>query len=169
MTVTADDQTHFIITDSTGEIHYVECFMCALNLIKRYDTLHIQTFCDWYGPSSPIIIDSTGYGAQVIINPTTAMYLYTGSCANNRVAYNQTAADALATGYSQYTSRFQQHDWQFTPTVVSVAEGVNMYNEMSAEEAAKPVLVPVLISVIVAIVVVAVAVVAYMKLKRKPK
>ena len=43
-------------------MHYVECMMCALMLINNYETLHIETYCDWSGPSYPITIDSTNYG-----------------------------------------------------------------------------------------------------------
>jgi hypothetical protein len=168
MTVTADDQWHFKVTDGTGQIHYVECFMCALNLIDNYDTLHIETFCDWYGPNYPITIDSTGRGAQVVIDPPGAMYLYTGACAGNRVAYNQTAADALKTDYSQYTSQFQAHAWANSPTVVTVLDGVNMNNQMSPEEVAKPTLTPILIGAVVVIVVVLVAVAFFKLRKRNP-
>jgi hypothetical protein len=166
MTVTADDQWHFKITDGSGQVHYAECFMCALNLVKHYDTLHIETFCDWYGPTYPITIDSTGFGAQVVVNPTTALYLYTGSCGNNRVAYNQAAADFLKNSYSQYTSVFQQHDWQSVPTIATVTEGVNMYNVMSAQETAKPIMIPILIAAVV-IAVVAIGVFAFFKLRNK--
>ncbi len=166
MAVTADDRYHFKVTDGNGQVHYVECFMCALNLVKRYDTLSIQTFCDWYGPDHPITIESTGFGAQVTVTPSTALYLYTGSCENNRVAYDETAANYLTTSYSMYTSAFQQHEWQFTPTVTTVKEGVNMYNEMSPQEGAASIMVPVLIAVI-CIIAVAIVIVAYKKLKRK--
>jgi hypothetical protein len=167
MTVTADDQWHFKVTDGQGNRIYVECFMCALNEIKRQDTLHIETFCDCYGPDYKITIDSTGKGAQVIVNPSTAIYLYTGSCENNRVAYNQTAADFLTSNYSQYTSKLQQHEWQMQPTVISVSEGVNLYNEMGIQEADKSFIAILLIAVI-AVVAVIIGVFAYTRLKKKP-
>ena len=167
MTVTADDQWHFKITDGNGQVHYAECFMCALNLIKNYESLHIETFCDWYGPTYPIYIDSSGHGAQVTVNPPTAMYLYTGACSDNRVAYNQTAADALKNNYSQYTSIFQQHAWGSVPTVTTVLEGVNMNNAMSPEEAAKPTMtVFLIVGIAVAVVaIIAVAVIMYRRRK----
>jgi len=65
MVVTTDDEWHFKVTDGEGIMHYVECYGCALNLIKSYETLHIETFCDWYGPNYTITVDSKGYGAQV--------------------------------------------------------------------------------------------------------
>lgn len=167
MVVTADDQWHFKVTDGNGNTIYVECFMCALNLIKRYDTLHIETFCDWYGPNYPITIDSTGKGTHITVNPPAAMYLYTGSCENNRVAYNQTAADHLTSNYSQYTSKFQQHAWQIQPTVVSVSQGVTLYNEMGIQEADKSFIVILLVGVI-AVVAVVIGVFAYTRLKKKP-
>jgi hypothetical protein len=128
---------HFKVTDGIGKPHYVECFMCALNLVKRYETLHIQAFCDWYGPDYPITVDTTEYGAQATVNPQSAMYLYAGSCENNRVAYNQTAADELRGNYSANTSLFQQHEWASTPTVITVSEAIALYNPNSAKQDSK--------------------------------
>jgi hypothetical protein len=76
------------------------------------------------------------------------------------------ASDTLENNYSQYTSKFQQHEWKFTPTIATVVERVNMYNEMSPKEAAKPLIVPILIVDVVAIIV-AIVVVVYDKLRRK--
>jgi len=134
MTVTEDDLWHFNVTDETGKQHYVECYMCALNLIKRYETLHIQAFCDWYGQDYPITVSSSGYGAQTTVNPQSAMYLYAGTCENNRVAYNETAADALGVGYSQNTSLLQQHEWISTPTIITVSEAIALYNPNSKKQ-----------------------------------
>jgi hypothetical protein len=169
MEVTADDELHFQITDGLGETHFVECYMCALNLIKRYDTLHIQAFCDWYGPNYAITVDSTGYGAHVTFSPTTAMYLYAGSCENNRAAYNQSAAEALETGYSEYTSLLQQHDWGGTPTVITLAEAKVMYNpsaKIDNSETAYPFLMPALVTV-GSFAIVGASMIGYRKFRRK--
>ena len=152
MKVTTDDQWHFRITDGNGQMHYVECFMCALNLIKDYDTLHIETFCDWYGPNYRITVDSTEKGKQVRINPPSAMFLRTSLCEDNRVAYNQTAAEKLTANYSQFTSVFQRHDWHFEPTRMKVAESVNLNNNMGSRDI-RYVLLPVLVGPIVAVLI----------------
>jgi hypothetical protein len=122
MVVTADDEFHFKITDGQNQTRKVECIMCALNLIKFAETLHIETFCDWYGPNYKITIDSTEYGAQVTVNPDTAMYLYIGDCENNRIAYNQTAADNLQ---ASTVPSLLQHDWS-EPDVIPISQALNL-------------------------------------------
>jgi hypothetical protein len=165
MKVTADDQWHFKVTDGNGQVHYVECFMCALNLVKRYDSLRIETFCDWYGPNCAIVIDSVDRGAQVVVNPLSALFLRTGFCEDNRVAYNQTAAEALSTEYSQFTSVFQQHDWTVEPKKVSVPESVKMCNDMIARDV-RPTLTPILITPVI-VVLFDVGATIYMKVRQR--
>jgi hypothetical protein len=166
MVVTTDDEWHFKITDNEGTMHYVECYGCALNLIKSYETLHIETFCDWYGPNYTITVDSKGYGAQVNINPTAALYLNGGSCEANRVAYNQTAADALKNGFSQYTSMFQQHDWDNPPTLMAISQAVELYNGTPTKGSTDSLLLPTVIGV-GSVIGAATGFVAYKKLRRK--
>jgi len=165
MVVTADDEFHFNITDGQNQSRKVECIMCALNLIKFAETLHIETFCDWYGPNYKITIDSTGYGAQVTVNPDTAMYLYNGDCENNRIAYNQTAAENLKTGYSLYTSLLQQHDWSTTPDVIPITQALELYVKKSTLDTAFPTTEIVIVSVAAAIVMVGFG--AYWKSKKR--
>jgi hypothetical protein len=164
MVVTADDQFHFKIIDGQNQTRKVECIMCALNLIKFAETLHIETFCDWYGPNYKITIDSTGYGAQITVNPDTAMYLYNGDCENNRIAYNQTAADNLKTGYSQYTSLLQQHDWLTNPEVIPITQALDLYVKKATLKTAFPTTEIVVASVAVVIALIGVAV--YLKSKK---
>ena len=140
--------------------------MCALNLIKRYQNLHIQAFCDWYGPDYPITIDSTGYGSQVTVNPKSAMYLYAGTCENNRVAYNETAAEALKVSYSHYTSLLQQHDWTKTPKVITVSEAITLYNSPKLQQNTIPMNTIILIATGFSITLVAVVFAAW-KLRKK--
>ncbi len=169
MEVTMDDEAHFKITDGQGNMHYAECCMCALNLIKRYDTLHITTFCDWYGPNYTINVDSTSFGAHVTVTPTTAVYLYAGSCDNNRVAYNQTAAVALKNDYSEYTSMLQQHDWSEEPTAINVSQAVVMYNSNAKIEnttESNSLLVPALVAAS-SFAVIGVSIVSYRKFRQK--
>ena len=128
MEVPVDSQARYVITDGSGKIHYTECFMCALNLVKDYLTLHIMTYCDWYGPNYPITIDSTDYGNTVVVTPSTAMFLRGGSCLTARAAYNQTAADNLINdGYSQYTSLEQQYSLPSMTTVKLVNDAIKAW------------------------------------------
>ena len=41
MDVTPESQARYSVTDGTGKVHYVECFMCAMQLINDYETLQI--------------------------------------------------------------------------------------------------------------------------------
>lgn len=109
MIVNAEAQDHLKVYDGAGTIHYVECVGCALKLLKTCDTLHIETYCDWFGPNYKIVADITGNGTTTVVDPTTATTLIGGGCTGNRVAYNQTAADALLTnGFSNYTMTMMQ-------------------------------------------------------------
>jgi hypothetical protein len=166
MVVTSDDEWHFKVTDGTSQAHYVECYLCALNLIKHYETLHIVSFCDWYGPAYPITVYSTGYGTQVSVTPTSAMVLNSGMCDGNRVAYNQTAADALKTDYSQYTSLLQQHEWLSPPTVMTISEAVAKFNPNSARQDSSPVSTILPIAAGLSIATVA-TILAFVKLRKK--
>jgi hypothetical protein len=93
------------------------------------------------------------------------MYLYAGDCENNRIAYNQTAADNLKTGYSQYTSLLQQHDWSTTPDVIPITQAVELYVKKSTLDTAFPTTEIVIVSVAVAIVIVGFG--AYWKSKKR--
>jgi hypothetical protein len=85
-------------------------------------------FCDYNGPNYPITVDSTNYGASVVVTPSTAMYLRGGSCVTARAAYNRTAADKLlASGYSQYTSPEQQYALPSTTQVKTVSDAINAW------------------------------------------
>ena len=64
MDVTSESQVRYRVTDGNGKAHYVECYMCALQLINDYESLHIETYCDWYGPNYPITVDTSNYGAD---------------------------------------------------------------------------------------------------------
>ena len=75
MVVNAEAQEHFQVTDGNGDKHYVECMGCALKLLKTYETLHIETFCDWYGPDYKIVIDISEKGAITTVNPSSALVL----------------------------------------------------------------------------------------------
>lgn len=168
MDVTAESQTRYRVTDGNGNVHYVECFMCALQLVNDYENLHIETFCDWYGPNYPIAIDTTNYGNTVTVSPTTAIYIKGGSCVTARAAYNQTAADALmANGFSQYTSPEQQYALPQGTTVeltknavLTIAQNSPTKTEQGATNTTTLIAVAA-----IGIAIIAIAVVAFKKLK----
>jgi hypothetical protein len=128
MDVTADSQARYQVTDGNGNIHYVECMMCALSLINDYEIVNIRTYCDWYGPNYPIAVVSSNYGASVTVTPSTALFLRGGSCVTARAAYNQTAADNLLTnGFSQYTSPEQQYALPSSTEVKTIANAIQTW------------------------------------------
>jgi hypothetical protein len=167
MEVNADAQARYIIVDGSGQTHYVECFMCALNLLNDYDNLTITTCCDWYGSSYPITVQSQQFGAVVNVTPSTAMFLKGGSCVTNRVAYNQTAADQLlANGFSQYTLSEQCYDLPADTTVALVAN----YALVSAKNDVNPTATgPVLIAGTAGAAIIALSIVAYKRLRSNGK
>ncbi len=132
MTTSPEAQARYLATDGTGTIHYVECFMCALSLVKEYNQVHIVTSCDWYGTDYPITLDSKNFGKEVTVDPPTAMFLNGGSCVINRAAYNQTAADMLlASGYSQFTLSDQHYALPSNTKVTSVLNAALEYSGTS--------------------------------------
>jgi hypothetical protein len=165
MDVTPESQARYRVTDGNGNVHYVECYMCALQLINDYETLHIATYCDWYGPNYPITVDTSNYGAQVTVNPTTAIFLRGGSCVTARVAYNQTAADNLfANGYSQYTSPEQLYALPSTTQVKSVNDAISTWYAQ-ADKTARPTSLMLILSLVVGIIIIVSSIIAFKKLK----
>jgi hypothetical protein len=169
MDVTAESQTRYKVTDGNGNIHYVECFMCALNLINDHETLHIETFCDWNGPNYPITVDTSNFGATATVTPSTAVYLRGGSCVTARAAYDQAAADALlANGFSQYTSPEQQYALPSDTAVQTVKDAIAIIAQTSVSREVQNNQNTTFLTVTVAVgvAVIAVAVVAFKKFKR---
>jgi hypothetical protein len=166
MDVTAESQIRYIVTDGEGNVHYVECFMCVLQILNDYETVHVKTYCDWYGPNYPITIDSSNSSQTVTVNPSTAIYLRGGSCVTARAAYNQTAADnLLANGFSQYTSPEQQYALPTTTEVKVVADAISAWYVQKSATAVPTSLTFVLIAG-VGIAVIVGSLFAYKKLKR---
>jgi hypothetical protein len=169
MDVSVESQARYRVTDGNGNVHYVECFMCALNLANDYESLHIETYCDWYGPNYPIVIDTSNYGNTVNVSPSTAMFVRGGSCVTARAAYDQTAADQLlASGYSQYTSPEQQFALPSGTTVTLVRDSVlNIAkNSISKTDEGTRNTTVLIAGAVVGIAVVAAAIVAFKKLKK---
>jgi hypothetical protein len=166
MDVTSESQARYSAKDGTGKVHYVECFMCAMQLINDYETLKIQTYCDWYGPNYPITISTSNYGKTVSISPSTAIYLRGGSCVTARVAYNQTAADSLlANGFSQYTSPEQLYALPSTTQVKLVSDAINSWYAQ-VDTTSGPTSLMFVLLLIVGIAVIGGSIVAYKKLKQ---
>jgi hypothetical protein len=166
MDVTPESQARYKVTDGNGNVHYVECFMCAMQLINDYETLHIETYCDWYGPNYPITVVTSNYGKTVSVSPSTAIFLRGGSCVTARAAYNQTAADnLLENGFSQFTSPEQQYSLPSTTQVKLVVEAISAWYAQADATGAPTSLTFVLISVL-GVAVIAGSILAYKKLKR---
>ncbi len=167
MDVTPESQLRYKIADGAGTVHYVECFMCALNLVNDYETLHIVTYCDWYGPNYPITIDSTNYGQAITVSPVTAIFLRGGSCVTARAAYNQTAADnLLANGFSQYTSPEQLYALPSSTNATLIKEAIRTWYAQPNATSSPTSLMLVLIAAIGVIFIVG-SIVAYKKLSKK--
>jgi hypothetical protein len=119
---------------------------------KGYEQLHIETFCDFYGPQYKIIIDLDQHGNTTTSTPDTALILLGSkvvkSCANNRIAYNQTAANALLSqGYTEHTMHYQQNPLpEGTPTL-PVANAAPMLAKMGITYVPPSPLVPALLLV----------------------
>jgi hypothetical protein len=166
MEVPADAQVKYSIIDGNGVTHYAECYMCALHLINKYDNLTIISYCDWYGPNCTVTVESSQYGKAINVSPSTAMFLNGGSCVINRVAYNQTAADALLTnGFSSYTLPEQHYDLPTTTKVATVDNAaVTFANISSASPSQTPLIL--IVATLAGVAIVGVASVAFWKMKR---
>jgi hypothetical protein len=165
MDVTSDSQARYKITDGTGNVHYVECFMCAMQLINNYETLHMTTYCDWYGPNYPITVNTSNYGATVNVSPSTALFLRGGSCVTARAANNQTAADnLLANGFSQYTSLEQRYALPSTTQIKLVNDAIyNWYAK--ADVTGAPSSLMLSLALVVGVIIIGVSIFAFKKLK----
>ena len=165
MQVGADAEKHFKVYDGGGSRHYVCCIGCALKTLKTYDTLHIETFCDWYGPDYPVVVDISQHGNVTNVDPATALLLVGGGCTGNRVAYNQTAADALlANGFSEYTLLIGQQALPANTNVTTFPKRAMTFAVTAEEETPQSYLFPAVLA-LVGVIVIAGAVIAYKKLK----
>lgn len=167
MTVDAEAQEHFKVYDGDGNRHWVECTGCTFKLLKTYDSLHVETFCDWYGPEYPITIDISQHGAVATVNPPTVLLLVGGGCTGNRIAYNQTAADELLSkGFSSYTMHMMQQILPANTNVTTVSAKAMTFAASSIDETPQNYLAPAIVAV-VGVAVIVVAAVAYKKMKKQ--
>ena len=117
MLITPEMDEHFEIYDEDGNRVHSCCIGCVFRLldpVRGWDELHLKTFCDWYGPDYVITIDMYDHGKRVEFTPDTAKAMLGAkvvkSCANNRIAYNQTAVEALLkNGYHPENTMTYQH------------------------------------------------------------
>jgi hypothetical protein len=165
MDVPADAQAKYSITDGNGIVHYAECYMCALQLINRYDQVTIASYCDWYGPNYTVTVESSQYGKVVNVTPSTAMFLNGGSCVINRVAYNKSAADALlANGFSKYTLSEQHYDLPTGTKATTVEEAAMTFADTSPAPTSQTPLI-LIVATVVGVAIIATTCVAFWKMK----
>jgi len=128
MMVAADCQAHLKVIDSNGTFHYVDCFKCALKILKNYGDLNITSTCDWNGPSRQITVYLKDKVNITLVNPAGAFYI-DGTCTKNRIVYDQAAADALLAnnGTSQYITSIQNVTIPVNATVMTIAQAATMY------------------------------------------
>jgi hypothetical protein len=168
MEVPPDAQVKYIITDGTGSVHYAECYMCALRLINKYDSVNIASYCDWYGPNYTITVASLQYGKEVTVTPSTALFLNGGSCVINRVAYNQTAADSLlSNGYSKYTLPEQHYDLPSNTEVSGVVQAALVFNQNAITQNPQAIPFPLIMGVIAGAAIIVLSIVAYFRISSK--
>jgi hypothetical protein len=137
-----------------------------MQLINDYETLKIQTYCDWYGPNYTVSADISQHGAVTTVDPPTALLLVGGGCTGNRVAYNQTAADSLlANGFSEYTMMMMQQAMPANTNVTTIPKKALTFVESETTTSPSiPYLVPIILGV-VGVAVIAGSFIAYKKLK----
>ena len=95
MDVDTTGQAKLVVSDASGTLHPACCPICALKMLKTYGDLNITTFCDYYGPTTRITINSKNYGGETIVTPSTALVILGGSCTRNRIVSSEAAADLL--------------------------------------------------------------------------
>jgi hypothetical protein len=113
--ITSEMDEHFVVVDGEGNRIHVCSIICAFRLLdpaKGWDELHIDTFCDYYGPDYKIRIDAYDHGKKITFTPNTTRIIMGGKARQvelTRVAYNETAAKGLLEeGYSEHTMSYQQ-------------------------------------------------------------
>jgi hypothetical protein len=75
------------------------CPGCMLRSVVAHPNVHIEALDSWYGTSAPKIVIEIRNGSVVSVTPDTARILLGSkvvkSCANNRIAINETSAALL--------------------------------------------------------------------------
>jgi len=171
MNITPEMQQHIRIQDANGNRHYACCQACMLRLLDQkrgHEQLTIETFCDYYGPDYKITINAKKHGNLTTVTPDTARILLGAkvvpSCANNRIAWNQTAVEGLlGQGYTSYTMGYQQNPLPPGTPVESIDKLAVMMAQKGISYVAPTPLMPTLLAV-VGVVMIAGSFMAYRKM-----
>ncbi|MBS7619015.1 hypothetical protein KEJ25_10615, partial [Candidatus Bathyarchaeota archaeon] len=100
MIITPEMDANFKVIDvNTNQRVWVCCAGCMLRVVAAHPNVHIEALDSWYGTSAPKIIIEIRNGEVASVTPDTARILLGSkivkSCANNRIAINQTSAELL--------------------------------------------------------------------------
>jgi len=100
MIITPEMDANFRLIDTTtNQRVWTCCPGCMLRSVVAHPNLHIEALDSWYGTAAPKIIIEIRDGQVVSVTPDTARILLGSkivkSCANNRIAINDTSAQLL--------------------------------------------------------------------------
>ncbi|MCX8182421.1 MAG: hypothetical protein N3D12_04825 [Candidatus Methanomethyliaceae archaeon] len=100
MIITSEMDANIKIIDlNTNQRVWTCCPGCMLRSVAAHPNIHIEALDSWYGTSAPKIVIEIRNGEVVSANPETARILLGSkvvkSCANNRIAINETSAALL--------------------------------------------------------------------------
>ncbi|MEN3006108.1 MAG: hypothetical protein ABC505_00840 [Candidatus Methanosuratincola petrocarbonis] len=100
MLITPEMDRNIVMVDAdTGQRIWTCCAGCMLRSIAAHPNVNITALDSWYGTSAPSIQIIIRNGSVVSVTPDTARILLgakiVASCANNRIAINQTSVDLL--------------------------------------------------------------------------
>ncbi len=126
MDVTADSQARYRVTDENGKVHYVECFMCAMQLVNDYENFILKPTATGMDETMQSLSTHRIMGQKSLLIYQQLFFSGRKLC-NARVAYNQTAADDLANGFSQYISPERQYKLRATTEVKQIIEAINTW------------------------------------------
>ncbi len=100
MLITPEMDRNIVMIDvDTGQRVWTCCPGCMLRSVAAHPNVNITALDSWYGTSAPSIQIIIRNGSVVSVTPDTARILLgtkvVQSCANNRIAINQTSIDLL--------------------------------------------------------------------------
>ncbi len=100
MLITPEMDRNIVMVDAdTGQRIWTCCAGCMLRSIAAHPNVNITALDSWYGTSAPTIQIIIRNGSVVSVTPDTTRILLgakiVASCANNRIAINQTSVDLL--------------------------------------------------------------------------
>lgn len=100
MLITPEMERNIVMIDAdTGQRIWTCCPGCMLRSVAAHPNVNITALDSWYGTSAPSIQIIIRNGSVVSVTPDTTRILLgtkvVASCANNRIAINQTSIDLL--------------------------------------------------------------------------